>query len=162
VLRIGVVSDTHLDGPAPVLPPGLAEALKGVSRILHAGDVIAPAVLDELAAIAPVEAVCGNMDGAEIRARLPEKRIVEVGGFRIGLIHGRFGGAETARYAFDQFRTSGVAAVAFGHTHEPFYEVCSGVLLFNPGSAAGRMPARFASVGVLELGREIAGRIVRL
>ena len=54
---IGLVSDTH-----GMVRDGLFEALAGVSQILHAGDVGGRSMLDALATIAPVQAVCGNVD----------------------------------------------------------------------------------------------------
>ena len=54
---IGLISDTH-----GLVRPEVFEALQGVSRIFHAGDVGPPDVLIELATIAPVQAVWGNTD----------------------------------------------------------------------------------------------------
>ena len=59
---IGVVSDTHIPARAPFLPSSLFGLLDGVDLILHAGDIEEESVLDELRALAPVEAVAGNMD----------------------------------------------------------------------------------------------------
>ena len=60
---IGLVSDTH-----GLLRDGLFEALAGVSQILHAGDVGGRSVLDALERIAPVRAVCGNVDPPDAAA----------------------------------------------------------------------------------------------
>ena len=63
-MRIGVVSDTH-----GYFDPHLPPLLHGVDEILHAGDVGSVAVLDQLRAIAPVQAVRGNVDSAALGLR---------------------------------------------------------------------------------------------
>ena len=62
-MKIGVLSDTHVPHAFPVLPPKVFEVFAGADLILHAGDIVSLDVLTELEAIAPVEAVAGNMDG---------------------------------------------------------------------------------------------------
>ncbi|NTU59706.1 MAG: metallophosphoesterase family protein, partial [Deltaproteobacteria bacterium] len=59
-LVVGLISDTH-----GLLRPEALDALRGVDRILHAGDVGGLAVLDALAQLAPVTAVRGNTDGGD-------------------------------------------------------------------------------------------------
>ena len=61
-MKVGVISDTHVPAIVPSLPPAVFDIFKGVDLILHAGDIVDLSVLDELRAIAPVEAVAGNMD----------------------------------------------------------------------------------------------------
>ena len=68
-MRVGVVSDTHIPSRAPAIPPGVFEAFEGVHLILHAGDVSVRAALDELAALAPVHAVAGNIDDASLQVK---------------------------------------------------------------------------------------------
>lgn len=136
-LTIGVVSDTHVPRRARRLPPQLLKGLEQakVDYILHAGDLVDMAVLDELSAIAPVSAVAGNMDGWETSFRLPRQRTATVGGVSIGLAHGDQGhGPDTPTRAFSLFAGTGVAAVVFGHSHIPWCEYREGILLFNPGS----------------------------
>ncbi|MHB9091726.1 MAG: metallophosphoesterase family protein, partial [Chloroflexota bacterium] len=90
-----MVSDTHISVRARHLPAPLLAALRGVDLILHAGDLVALSVLDELATVAPVEAVHGNVDGWEVINALPRTRIVQAGGKRIGLVHGDGAGSST-------------------------------------------------------------------
>ena len=77
--NIGVISDTH-----GLLRPEAVAALRGSDLILHAGDVGAPEILDDLLKIAPVVAVRGNVDRADwVRARkIPNSELIEVEGFR--------------------------------------------------------------------------------
>src|SRR5205085_425347 len=56
---VGLISDTH-----GLLRPSVHDALAGVELILHAGDVGGSEILQELALIAPVEAVFGNTDAS--------------------------------------------------------------------------------------------------
>jgi len=74
---VGVISDTH-----GLLRPEAVAALHGSDRIVHAGDVGAPEILDELAKIAPVTAVRGNVDRADWTRRLPTSALIEVDGCR--------------------------------------------------------------------------------
>ncbi len=125
---IGVISDTH-----GLLRPEAVEALKGCSMILHAGDVGDPAVLIELAEIAPVEAVRGNVDLDSWARKHPLTRIVKVEQAKLFMLH------DVGMLKFDP-RERGFAAVVFGHSHQPAADNRNGVLFFNPGSAG---PARF-------------------
>src|SRR5437762_12375969 len=86
VARIGVVADTHCPEFTDRLPDRVFEVLAGVDLILHAGDVNGQTTLEELARIAPVEAVQGDHDGG--MATLPPHREVVVEGRRIVLVHG--------------------------------------------------------------------------
>ncbi len=147
---IGVISDTHIPRRARVVPDWVRRAFAGVDLILHAGDLTTLGVLDELAVIAPVEAVAGNVDAMGEARILSAKRVVEVAGVRIGLVHGHEGsGATTPERALAAFRDDVVAAVVFGHSHQPLNETVDGVLLFNPGSATDPRWAGEPSVGLL-------------
>src|SRR5207237_9063949 len=85
-MRIGVIADTHCPEFLDELPTGVFEKLRGVDLILHAGDVGDHQTLERLRELAPVEAVRGDHD-AKLRG-LPLRRLVEVGGRRIAVIHG--------------------------------------------------------------------------
>ena len=125
---IGLVSDTH-----GLVRDGLFEALAGVSHILHAGDVGGRTVLDALSAIAPVQAVYGNVD--PIDGLLPQRLETAAGGLSIHVSHGHELGRPTparllAAYAAD--------VVVFGHTHQALVERQDGRLVVNPGAAGPR------------------------
>ncbi len=79
---LGIVSDTH-----GYFHPNLADDLSGVDRILHAGDVGDPAILDGLEALAPVTAVWGNIDDASLRRRLAEHERFTVAGLDVWMTH---------------------------------------------------------------------------
>jgi putative phosphoesterase len=126
---VGLISDTH----GLVRPEALA-ALGGVGRIVHAGDVGAPAVLAALRAIAPVTAVRGNNDRGAWAARLPERATLTIRGRRLLVIHDRT--------AVGRAAVAGrLAVVVCGHSHRPAVEHRDGILWVNPGSAG---PRRFS------------------
>ena len=130
MLTAVVIADTHIPRRAKVLPEGLEPYLKRANLIMHAGDLMDPALLDELAAYAPVRAVRGNLDPPE--ADLPETWEFGFGGAGIAMIHdsGRKEGRRNRlKRLFPDARV-----VVFGHSHIPILEDKDGLLLLNPGS----------------------------
>lgn len=149
MVRIGVISDTHGH-----LPQGLAEVFGSVARIIHAGDIDHPQVLDALRKLAPLTAVRGNMDGGGWAERLPRGEMVQVGGIYIYVLH------IFERLDIDPI-AAGVHVVISGHSHHPQNEQRDGVLYFNPGSACFPRHGSPASVGLLEIASgQIQGRII--
>jgi hypothetical protein len=150
-MRIGVISDTH-----SLLRPEAIAALRGSDRVLHAGDVGDPGILDRLCELAPVTAVRGNVDRGPWAAALPETELVEIEGLSIYLIHD-LGQLDLKPEA------AGIRVVIYGHSHQPKIEEKNGVLFFNPGSAG---PQRFhlpMSLGVLEINvGKIQARLINL
>ena len=137
---VGVISDTH-----GLLQPAAIEAVKGADLIIHAGDVGKPDILEDLQAIAPVEAVKGNMDMDDWAHRLPETKLIEVGSILLYVIHDV--------YKIDiKPAKAGVDAVIHGHTHKPSsIEDHNGVLFLNPGSATHPRFNSPASVALLHV-----------
>lgn len=166
VIKVGVLADTHIPGRAWELPPAVLNTFEGVDLILHAGDVVRRQVLDTLNKLAPVEAVCGNVDDLDLRLTLPRQKVLEVGGFRIGLLHGDYPDVTAlarARAAF-QSRPDGrsVHCVVFGHSHQSYCQTQGGVLYFNPGSPTDRRRALRPSCGLLHVDGEIRGEVIWL
>jgi uncharacterized protein len=148
-VRIGLISDTHMPERLAALPPAVFTALGGVDLLLHAGDVGALSVLDELSAIAPVIAVHGNDDTPEAQRELPYQQLVTVAGARLLLTHAHYPdrAEELASRADDAWEPKLARRVAmaqraeariivFGHTHIPMVVARDGVLLVNPGALA--------------------------
>jgi uncharacterized protein len=142
-MRIAALSDTHLPRFGRALPRELVDGIRaaGVERILHAGDWTEPLAVDLLEAIAPVDGVAGNNDGAWLLERFGHRRILEVGGARIGITHGHLGPGSTtperARRAFED--EPDLDAIVFGHSHIPLIErKPGGRRLVNPGSPTDR------------------------
>ncbi len=148
---VGLISDTH-----GLVRPEALEALRGVERIVHAGDVGAPDVLTALRAIAPVTAVRGNNDRGAWAARLPERATLSVRGRRVLVIHDRqaLGAADAP---------PGMAVVVCGHSHRPVVELQDGILWVNPGSAGPRRFTLPVTVARLRVGeRHVDAEIVPL
>ncbi|AEN72219.1 phosphodiesterase, MJ0936 family [Rhodothermus marinus SG0.5JP17-172] len=132
---LGILSDTH-----GFFHPALPEAFAGVDLILHAGDVGTPEVLERLEALAPVHAVYGNIDGPELRRRLPAELWLTLDGLRIWMTHiggrpGRWAPGIAAR-----LRQERPDVFICGHSHILRIErvpSLDGMLYLNPG-AAGR------------------------
>jgi putative phosphoesterase len=122
-MLVGVVSDTHGRMHAKTLA-----ALAGAERILHAGDVGDPAILQVLSTVAPVTAVRGNVDRGDL---LAATEAIELGGVSIYMLH------ILAEIDIDP-AAAGFSVVVSGHTHQPKVERKRGVLYLNPGSCGPR------------------------
>jgi len=159
-LRIGILADTHLSADGEAL--GFLAALEntcfaGVDLILHAGDLVDPDIRHAFTRC-PVLAVRGNMDPPA--ADLPEQRVVETGHVRIGLRHGWGAVCDLEDRLLETFRQEALDVLVYGHSHRPVCHWRNGILLFNPGSAADRRGMPYHSVGLLEIGDRIEGRII--
>ena len=126
MLRVGLISDTH-----GLLRPEAVAFLAGSDHIVHAGDVGDPAILDALAAIAPVTAIRGNVDIDAWASQLPETTRVTIGGVTIYVLH------DLATLDM-QPQARGIRVVLYGHSHKPSVTERDGVLFVNPGSAGPR------------------------
>ena len=153
-MRLGIVSDTHLPRSGRALPAACVERLAASDAILHAGDLMELSVLEELEAIGPpVHAVRGNVDSAELQARLPLVRTLRAGGARIAMLHDA--GPSTGRLERMRRRFPEADAVVFGHSHIPLHEERDGFAIFNPGSPTERRrsPRHTMGIGTVEDGR---------
>jgi uncharacterized protein len=126
VVRIGLVSDTH-----GLLRSEVEAFLRGSDLIVHAGDICDPAILERLAALAPVKAVRGNNDVGPWAQPLPHTERLRVDGVELCVIH------DLAELGFDP-EAAGVQVIVSGHSHKPRVEQRGAVLYVNPGSAGPR------------------------
>jgi len=138
-LRVGLISDTH-----GLLRPQALEALRGSDAIVHAGDIVDPAILAALGAIAPLTAVRGNNDRGDWAGSLPETAVLALGGVRVFVVHDR---AHLARHP----AAAGADVVVTGHSHQPVVERRDGILFVNPGSAGPRRFKLPVTVGRLDI-----------
>jgi putative phosphoesterase len=160
-MKIAVLSDTHIPLTSSDLPKEVYQGIAGVNMILHAGDIVEEEFLEKLSTIAPVRAVCGNMDDEKIGRKLPKKDILRVEGVSIGLIHGWGPPSGLIEVVDREFKN--VDAIVFGHSHNPLSEVRGGVLFFNPGSPTDKIFAPYNSYGILEVrGKIITPKIIRI
>ena len=160
--KLGVLSDTHLpaSGEALAFLTDLDEGpFAGVDMILHAGDLVDPEILHAFTHC-PVLAVRGNMDPDG--PGVPLKRVIEVGAARIGLMHGWGASYDLEDRLLKEFHGANLDVLVYGHSHRPVCHRRDGILLFNPGSATDRRNMPYHSVGILEIGEDITGNIIRL
>jgi uncharacterized protein len=158
---LAVVSDTHLPRGARRLPDACVARMRSADLILHAGDFVTVAVLEEIQALGPpVMAVHGNVDEPAVLMRLPAARMVEADGARIAMVHDA--GAAAGRLERMRRRFPGADAVVFGHSHIPLHEsdFDGGFQIFNPGSPTDRRRQPRHTMGLCraergELGFEI-------
>ena len=158
-MKIGVLSDTHLYRVSEELKAIYKNYLSDMDFVFHAGDTCALEVVEYMKN-ENFHGVSGNMDPPEVKAILPEKKIVEIGAYRIGLIHGWGSSEGLEDRVFGEF--SDVDIIVFGHSHSAFNGKKEGILLFNPGTATGPSLRSGNSLGILELGHEIHSSIIKL
>ena len=154
-MKIGVISDTHMAQPSDSLMCLMESVFADVSMVLHAGDLTSLDILEAFSG-KKVVSVCGNMDYYDVAQNLPDKRVIEVEGYRIGLTHGwgsRTGVEDRIKEVFEN-----VQAIVYGHTHKPANHVKDGVLFFNPGAFSGRT----RSIGLLTIDKGIKGTIINV
>ena len=179
VMRIGLISDTHIPEACEHLPAKVFEVFAGIDLVMHAGDVYVNRVLDELSAIAPVIAALGNgdegLDGHRHRLdqddeRVREAHLVEIAGVRIGLVHAIPTPDETSEEVFARAmeRQFGgpVDVVVQGHSHVEGVVRFGATMVVNPGSAT--LPRNLigvpGTVAILEIGEggEVSAEIISL
>ena len=158
-MKIGVLSDTHLHQVTDELIAIYDKYLSNKDMILHAGDVVSPEIIDFLNA-KDFHGVYGNMDPLEMKAILPDKKVLNLEGYTLGLIHGwgRSDGLEDRILPL----FNGVDVIVYGHSHIASNHIRDGVLFFNPGTATGYSSSGVHSIGILELGDAIRGEIITL
>jgi len=161
---LAVISDTHLPRGRRELPAACVERLRGADLILHAGDLVAVEVLEELERLGPpVHAVAGNVDGPPVRARLPDQRRVDAGQVRIGMVHDA--GPAARRLERLRARFPDCDAVVFGHSHIPLHETApdGAFQIFNPGSPTDRRRQPRHTMGLARVhGQDLGFELVDL
>jgi putative phosphoesterase len=158
-LKIVVLSDTHSDS-IDSLPARLAEQLSNSDLIIHSGDFTGPQLVEDLKKLGTLRGVYGNIDGPEVRAKLPEIDVIEIEGFRIGVNHPAEGGAPNTIEQRIRKKFDSVDVIIHGHSHRTKNETKDGILWFNPRSATGKFPALKKSYGVLNIGDRVTGEII--
>ncbi len=161
MVRIGVISDTHVRREFSSLPPEVFAAFDGVDHIIHCGDINRVEVLDELGAIAPFTAVFGNTDPYETALALQHQVTINLGGFHIGVTHGE-GFSAAKRNALKRFRGMKLDILLYGHSHCPEQTMEQGVYCLNPGSATKPRCTTRGTVAILSLGETIESEIIHL
>jgi hypothetical protein len=156
-MKIGVLSDTHLHHLTRDFRYMLDQFLGDVDLIFHAGDFVCADIVEFLSR-KNFHGVYGNMDPIEIKKVLPEKKVIQLGPYSVGLIHGDGPSRGLEERIHAEFQD--VDAIVYGHSHRAANHVKDGILLFNPGTATGFSFSKDHSVGILEIGETIRGEII--
>ncbi|MFC5511929.1 metallophosphoesterase family protein [Massilia jejuensis] len=149
-MRVGLISDTH-----GLLRPEALDFLAGCDHIVHGGDIGSAAILERLAAIAPLTVVRGNNDRDPWARAIPASATITVGGILLHAIH-------DIKELDIAPRLRGVRVVVSGHSHKPSCVERDGVLYINPGSAGRRRFSLPVSAAELRIGPGLQARIVTL
>jgi len=181
-MLIGVLADSHIPQRLKSIPQAVFELFSEVELILHAGDLVDPGILDDLASLAPVKAVRGNVHLVDrtLDPQLPKAQRLDILGHHIVLTHGHGsfmrGSLERMRYWLSRDRDLVNQRIAnwcldmypeadliiFGHSHRAYNQTFGQRLLFNPGAVCpteGEIP----SVGLLTIERErVSGQLIEL
>ena len=153
-IKLGIISDTHFPERANSINwQKIEEVFRGADTILHAGDLVSLSVVDKLKKIAPVEAVCGNMDGYEVAKSLPHKKVLQFNGVRIGLIHG-FAGNNEESGLMSFFAGENIKILVYGHTHVAKNKYKQAHLCFNPGSPVKSHSNTHETLGIIEISED--------
>lgn len=152
---VGLISDTHIPVRARSLPKRVLEVFEKADFIVHAGDLVDMSVVDELEQLAPVLAVYGNMDGPEVRGKLPKLNSFKIFEWKIGVMHdpGALFGISKMREIVKQ---NGFNVLVYGHTHNSSIKWDGELLFVNPGSPTNPIPPFIMkpSVGLLKVTKE--------
>jgi len=152
--KIGVISDTHLSRPTDDFKSTLDKYFADVEMVIHAGDMTG-LLVHEFLSNWDLRAVAGNMDDYDLSAILPETRIEDIEGRKIGIIHGRGSPFWLEQFVLGKFED--VDIIIFGHSHIPLSTKKGNIHLFNPGSYRSSR-----SMGILELGDEVSFNFIEL
>ena len=152
---VGLISDTHIPVRARCIPKMVFKIFENVDFIVHAGDLVKLAVIDELEQLAPVLAVHGNMDGPEVSGALPKLNSLKISDWKIGVMHDPstlFGMGKMREIA----KRNGFNVFVYGHTHNSSIKWEGKTLYINPGSPTNPLPSFISkpSVALLKVTKE--------
>ncbi len=162
-MKIIALADTHIKYGSIIdnLPDDLVALLKKADLVIHAGDFVTRMVYDELSEICRLVGVHGNMDETALKQLLPERKVIEVEGIKIGIIHEAALSIQDATGAWYMAKEMGVNVLVFGHIHRPVIEK-SEILLACPGSPTAPRLSEPSAIE-LNIGKgEISGKIITL
>ena len=148
-MRIGLISDTH-----GLVRPEALQALAGVERIIHAGDVGGADVVEALTRIAPVAVVRGNNDKDAWGRQLAPWLALEFDGVGVHVLH------DLSEMDLDP-AAAGFRVVITGHSHKPRVTERDAVLFVNPGSAGPRRFSLPVTLGYLDIEAGVARAEIR-
>lgn len=158
-MRLLLLSDTHVPTRARDLPAAVWEAVDAADLVVHAGDWMAPSLLDALLERSRDLLACwGNNDGDDVRSRLPEIARRTVEGVRIAVTHET--GAKTGRDRRMDAAFPDTDLLVFGHSHIPWDTLSdNGMRLLNPGSPTDRRRQPHCTYMTLTLADGVIGDV---
>jgi putative phosphoesterase len=161
-MNVAVISDTHLPRGSRVLPDACVTRLRAADLILHGGDLLSLAFLEELSSLGPpVHAVHGNADEQPLKELLPRELVITAGAVQIGIVHN--GGPAAGRPERLAARFPDCAAVVYGHSHLPEVVRAGATWILNPGSPTERRRAPERTMLELRIeGTDLAPELVSL
>ncbi|MCU0651226.1 MAG: metallophosphoesterase [Candidatus Omnitrophica bacterium] len=163
MIKIGVLSDSHIPDRAKELPAKLLEEFRNADMVIHAGDMVDPSVHKALLEVCKdVRAVSGNMDPSQIKDVFPVRQIIKAGKFTIGLVHGWGPPNRLLDVVKEEFKSEKPDIVIFGHSHQALNHKDGRTIYFNPGSPTDNVFAPYKSFGIIELDDTIKARIIKL
>ncbi len=149
-MELAIIGDTHIPRGSRAIPARCLDRCRNADLILHTGDLVDLPVLRLLQSLGPaVHAISGNVDTPAVRAVVPERLELELGGVRLGMIH--IPGPAAGRLARLRTWFPGCQAVVFGHTHMPEHAEQEGFQIFNPGSPTERRRASVHTMGLARI-----------
>jgi putative phosphoesterase len=152
---VGLISDTHIPVRAKYIPKMVFKVFENVDFIVHAGDLVELAVIDELEQLAPVLAVHGNMDGPDVSGALPKLNSLKISDWKIGVMHDPSTLLGMGRMR-EIVKKNGFNVLVYGHTHNSGLKWEGKTLYINPGSPTNPLPSftNKPSVAVLKVTKE--------
>lgn len=131
--------------------------------IIHAGDLVDLSVLDKLQRVCKdIKAVRGNMDRQDVKNKLPERQVITIGNFKIGVMHGWGPPDKLLDTVSEAFKSDKPNLIIFGHSHQALNVKKDDVIYFNPGSPTDTVFAPYNSFGIIEINDKIEARIIKL
>lgn len=158
-IKIGIISDTHLHQVTDRFRDIYDKYLSDKDLIFHVGDMVSMDIADFLKGN-NFHGVHGNMDPFELRIHLPSKKVLKIGKFRVGLIHG-WGSAEGLEERI-QSKFKDVDLIVYGHSHKAANFYKDGILFFNPGTATGFSSSGTNTIGLMEISDTIHCSIIEV
>lgn len=130
--KIGLLSDTH-----SYFDPQLRDFFKDCDQIWHAGDIGNYEIVKTLKNLKPLKAVCGNIDGMDIRKEFPEKIRFKCEEVDVLITHiGGYPGKYNSKIKVELLSNSPNLFIC-GHSHilKIIYDKKLNFLFINPGAA---------------------------
>lgn len=157
-VTVAVIADTHAK-KLEELPGKVISALRRADMVIHLGDFTSKELLEKLRQLGNFCGIAGNHDNGIIHQGLKEMEVLEIGGKKVGLIHGLiwpFGSQKRMKSLFEKHQ---VDVILYGHTHLATSRFVDGTFMFNPGTLTGQFPASNCSFGLITLNHTISAKI---